>query len=356
MTDNNQTLGKRILIVEDEALIAEEMQDRLQRLGYQVAGIADTGPTAISIAEQTRPDLVLMDIQLKGEMDGIETAERIYRQLHIPVVYVTAHADHATLHRAKNIAQFGYILKPFQERELMASIPMALHRHSVEKLLQDSQITYATILASISDGVIVTDEHARLRFLNPVAEKLTGWRLSEAHGAAVESVLTLVDEVTQRTFENPLIQVLQTKSVATFSEACLLIDRNGRAIPIDYSAAPVIGTSGGLVGAVVVVRDINAQRAAERKFRGLLESAPDAWWSSMKAVKSYWSIRRQRKYSVIRVRSCSTSRSKNSCRPACGNNIPGIVKVMLPARGCGPWARAWSCMVYGRTVPNFRSR
>ncbi|OAI11768.1 hypothetical protein A1507_19770 [Methylomonas koyamae] len=276
MTDNNQTLGKRILIVEDEALIAEEMQDRLQRLGYQVAGIADTGPTAISLAEQTRPDLVLMDIQLKGEMDGIETAERIYRQLHIPVVYVTAHADHATLHRAKNIAQFGYILKPFQERELMTSIPMALHRHSVEKLLQDSQITYATILASISDGVIVTDEQARLRFLNPVAEKLTGWRLSEAHGAAVESVLTLVDEVTQRTFENPLVHVLQTKSVATFSETCLLIDRNGRALPIDYSAAPVTGTAGGLVGAVIVVRNINDQRAAERKFRGLLESAPDA--------------------------------------------------------------------------------
>jgi len=268
-------MEKRILIVEDEALIAEEIQDRLQRLGYRIVGIADTGTMALDLAERTQPDLVLMDIQIKGEMDGINTAERIYQQLQTPVVYVTAHADQATLNRAKNIAQFGYVLKPFQERELMVAIPMALHRHHTESLLKNSQITYATILDSISDGVIVVDEQAQVRFINPIAETLTAWPINEAHGMSVEHVLKLADETSQRDLKNPLCQALQHEGTKALGETCLLMNRHGDGIPIDFSTSAVKGTTGKIVGAVIVIRNVTEQRRAERKFRGLLESAPE---------------------------------------------------------------------------------
>ena len=102
----------RILVVEDESIVAEEIQDRLTRLGFDVVGVVDTGAAAVAWASRTRPDLVLMDIHLKGSLDGIDAADQIYRQQGTPVVYLTAYWDRATLDRARTIAQFGYVVKP----------------------------------------------------------------------------------------------------------------------------------------------------------------------------------------------------------------------------------------------------
>ncbi|WP_051906953.1 PAS domain S-box protein [Methylomarinum vadi] len=268
------TTQKRILIVEDEALIAEEIQDRLQRLGYTVVGIADTGVLAIDIATQTQPDLVLMDIQIKGKMDGIEASEQIYTSLDIPVIYATAHSDQATLNRAKNIAQFGYILKPFQERDLMVTIPMAIHRHGMERQMQENQITYATILNSIHDGVIVTDKQACIRFLNPIAESLTGWRIDEMHGISAESI-KLIDGQTRRALDNPFVQALHQNTEVVYSDPCILIGHDGLEISVDFSVSPVKNLAGKVVGAAAIVRNISERRIAEQKFRSLLESVPE---------------------------------------------------------------------------------
>jgi len=129
--------GPRILIVEDEALIAEEIADRLGRLGFQIVGQADSADRAIQLAEQVRPDLVLMDIRLKGEKDGVEAAEVISQRLDIAVVFLTAHADEPTFQRAKGTAPFGYVLKPFHERELVVAIEIAIHRHTLERRLAE---------------------------------------------------------------------------------------------------------------------------------------------------------------------------------------------------------------------------
>src|SRR4051812_7219968 len=120
--------GLSVLVVEDEALIAELIREYLTRLGYQVAGIADTAQDAIETAGRLRPNLVLMDIHLKGDMDGIEAADHIYRHFNIPVVHLTAYSDQATLERARTTAPFGYVLKPFQERDLQIAIEMATYR------------------------------------------------------------------------------------------------------------------------------------------------------------------------------------------------------------------------------------
>lgn len=121
-----------ILVVEDESIVSKDIQQSLKKLGYNIAGAAATGEKAIEIANETRPDLVLMDIMLKGDMSGIETADKIKASLGIPVIYLTAYADENTLSKAKVTEPYGYIIKPFKEIDLHTSIEMALYKHSKE--------------------------------------------------------------------------------------------------------------------------------------------------------------------------------------------------------------------------------
>jgi PAS domain S-box-containing protein len=127
----------RILLVEDESIVALDVRDRLERMGYTIVGVAAYGEDAISKAAEMQPDLVLMDVQLRGEMDGIEAARYIRESSGIPVIYMTAYADEETLQRAKVTGPSGYIVKPFEERELHATIEMALYKHSMETKLRD---------------------------------------------------------------------------------------------------------------------------------------------------------------------------------------------------------------------------
>jgi two-component system, response regulator PdtaR len=123
----------RILIVEDEHIVAMGIKRMLKNLGYTVTGVASSAEDAVNKAESTFPDVVLMDIMLKGEVDGVEAAEEIKAMLKIPVVYLTAYSDNKILERAKATEPFGYIIKPFDEKDLYISIEVALHRHRKEK-------------------------------------------------------------------------------------------------------------------------------------------------------------------------------------------------------------------------------
>jgi len=127
------TAPTRILIVEDERLVAQDLQRRLHRLGFTVCAIAASGPEAIAHAIQIQPDLILMDIVLHGPMDGIEAAAQIRAHAAIPIIYLTAHADDATRQRAKATEPFGYLLKPFDTRVLQTTIEMALYKHAMEQ-------------------------------------------------------------------------------------------------------------------------------------------------------------------------------------------------------------------------------
>jgi PAS domain S-box-containing protein len=137
--------GERILIVEDEGIVADEIKSRLEHLGYHVVGIAMTGQEAIDTAFSTFPDLILMDIMLKGDMDGVGAAHHIRDRMDIPVIYLTAYGDQETLQRAKISEPFGYILKPFKERELAASIEVSLYRHRMEKELFELGLRYQIV-------------------------------------------------------------------------------------------------------------------------------------------------------------------------------------------------------------------
>jgi diguanylate cyclase (GGDEF)-like protein/PAS domain S-box-containing protein len=143
----------RILVVEDETIVALDLKNSLTVLGYDVVATATTGEAAIARANETRPDLVLMDIILKGEMDGVEAANAIRARLGVPVIFLTACADETTLHRAKITEPFGYLLKPFEERELHGHIEIALYKHRMEKKLKDSEERYSLATRGANDGL-----------------------------------------------------------------------------------------------------------------------------------------------------------------------------------------------------------
>src|SRR3712207_119843 len=139
----------RILVVEDEGIVARDLQNKLQRLGYAVPAVASSGEEAIRKAEEHAPDLVLMDIVLKGQMDGIEAAALIWEQCRVPAVYLTAYGDDTTLQRAKVTRPYGYVLKPFSDRELRINIEVALYRSQMERKLQGMERWFSSTLSSM---------------------------------------------------------------------------------------------------------------------------------------------------------------------------------------------------------------
>ncbi len=143
----------RILVVEDESIVALDIKNSLNILGYEVVGHASSGEDAIARAMETRPDLVLMDIILKGEMDGIQAAETIRARLDVPVIFLTACADDKTLNRAKVTEPFGYLLKPFEEWELHGHIEIALYKHNIERKLRESEERYSLATQGANDGL-----------------------------------------------------------------------------------------------------------------------------------------------------------------------------------------------------------
>ena len=257
----------RILIVEDEAVVALDLRKRLTQLGYEVVETVGLGELAVQRAAQDRPDLILMDIRLRGEMDGIEAAEIIRRQLNLPVVYLTAHADEATVSRARVTEPFGYILKPFDERELRTIIEMALYKHQAEKKLRESEQRYATTLSSIGDAVIATDNVGRVTFMNSVAESLTGWPVSEAQAVPLTTVFRICSESTRATVENPVDRVLAEGIIVGLANHTILVSRDGTEYPIDDCAAPIRDIDGNMTGAVLVFRDVSQTRHFENQLQ-----------------------------------------------------------------------------------------
>jgi len=251
-----------ILVVEDEAIVTMDLETRLTRLGYRVVGAVARGEEALARAAEVRPDLVLMDIRLQGEMDGIDAGHLLRTKLDIPVVYLTAYSDDDTLERAKRTEPNGYVVKPFEERSLRAAIEVALYKHEMEKKLKRVERWLAATLGSIGDGVVAADLDGTVTFMNAVAERLTGWGREEALGRPLDDMLRLLEESTGRPIESPVRQVLAAGVVVGLASNGLLVARDGRRVPIEDSAAPIRDEAGRITGVVVVVRDASERRRA----------------------------------------------------------------------------------------------
>ncbi|MHC5934000.1 GGDEF domain-containing response regulator [Nostoc sp.] len=271
-----------ILIVEDEFIVGMDIQKRLEKFGYTVLGIVDTGEEAIEKAADDSLDLVLMDITLKGKMDGVESAQIIHNIFNIPVIYLTVDDDEKTLERAKITDPFGYIIKPFKEKELKFNIEISLSKHEIQKKLKQNEQWLNTILKSIGDGVITSDALGAVTFMNPVAEVITGWKYADAFGKEATEVFNIAHEKTRIKIESPIREVLESGVSVHLPEQTILIARNGAEIPINDSIAPIKDDDGNIMGGVLVFQDITERKQVletlahrQQEFKALVENAPD---------------------------------------------------------------------------------
>ncbi|MEJ2628927.1 MAG: response regulator, partial [bacterium] len=257
----------KIIVVEDEHVIAMEIQDRLEKLGYDVCATIPSGEKAVEKIKDLQPDLVIMDIMLEGNMDGIETAEQIQNIMDIPVVYLTAYSDKETLERAKITQPFGYIIKPLEERELHSNIEIALYKHSIEQKLKENEEWLSTTLKSIGDAVITTDKKGKITFINSIAEALTGWKHDQAFGKEIKKIFNPIDAQTRDEQPDLIEKVIQQEKVVSLPSNSLLINKDKLEIPIDESAAPIKDDQGNINGVVLVFRDISERRKLQEKLQ-----------------------------------------------------------------------------------------
>ncbi len=250
-----------VLVVEDERIVALALERALRRMGYLVTGIVDSGEEALRRIEQARPDLVLMDIRLRGPMDGIDAACQIQASYAVPVVYLTAYTDDETVRRATQSAAYGYVLKPFEERDLRVSVEMALARHQTEQKLYERERWLNATLQAIDAAVIVTDELWAVRLANDQAEEMTGWREDELWGPEVGSKIRLRDTHRRELFSALLKRAFRQRSIVRAHD-CMLLRRDDKTRIVDCTVAPIIDGRQQLRGAAVVFRDAGTRRQA----------------------------------------------------------------------------------------------
>jgi PAS domain S-box-containing protein len=245
----------KILIVEDETIVAWDIKETLEKLGHTVIDLVVSGTEALGAAFNDSPDLVLMDIRLEGDLDGIAAGDEIYQSLKIPIVYLTAHADELTLARATRTNPFGYVLKPFQPQSLQSAIKVALQRHQVEVAAQINQAYLTNTLNSIGSGMIATDRHGLVTSINPIAEALTGWDKTAALGQYIDRIFRLIWETDGTEIENPCSRAMRLKQPIKSSARCWLVAKDGNEIPISDTATPIFNADGVVIGSIIVFQD-----------------------------------------------------------------------------------------------------
>ncbi len=321
----------KIFVVEDESLVARDIQNMLRSLGYEVTGVVASGEQAIQKASALAPDLVLMDIVLKGDIDGIAAAEKLWEEYGIPVIYLTAYADDTTFERAKLTKPFGYLLKPFEERELQTTIEMALYKSKMEMRLREREQWLATILRSIGDGIIVADANGRVEFMNPLAERLTGWPSGEALNKPLGEVFAAGAAKTVDG-DAPSPECAASDGACSAPVEDVLASRNGGTVPIELTSAPIIDGKKGPRGDVHVFRDITRRKESEDQLRRALKGMVQAMSVTVEMRDPYTAghQRRVSRLSVAIAREMGLSeRQIEGIRMA--GDIHDIGKIYVPA-------------------------
>ncbi|HQK10976.1 MAG TPA: PAS domain-containing protein [Candidatus Marinimicrobia bacterium] len=273
----------KILLAESNAETAKSISTIVTNLGYQVIETVSNGPSAVKKAIELKPDLVLISSSLKGKLNGVDTFTQIRQNLDIPIVFIIGQSEKLDLEKLKQVGANGYLFEPFTLEQVRCIIELALSNHEVEQNLVERQALLSTTLKSIGDAVITTDSNGLITFLNPVAEKLTGWSLSEAVGKPLLKVFNIINESTGKTPPNPVKRILKEGLVIELANHTVLISRNGQKIPIDDSGAPIKDEYGNILGAVLVFRDITEQRKAKKDMEyekslldALMNNIPDS--------------------------------------------------------------------------------
>ena len=271
-------MQKKILIVEDEPIIALELSERLQQYGYLISGIASNGLEARKKFKENTTDLILLDISLKGDINGIELAEIIRQTSDIPIIYITAFSDQATLAKAKLTQPSGFLLKPFNQRELETTIEISLYKYEMEKKIKENERWLNYTLNGIGDAIITTDKSGIINFANSSAEQIIGLHKEKMIGNPVDSIIKFHDAVLQLSLSNTsLFEISNEPENYTFSET-VLINHQNENIFIEFKTKLLRDDFGNLTGCVFVIRDLTAKKIiqaalnkSEERYKAVIE-------------------------------------------------------------------------------------
>jgi PAS domain S-box-containing protein len=250
-------MSKKILLVEDEKTTILLLNKFINDLGYHIASTVPSGEEAVREVVKLSPDLVLMDIILAGEIDGIEAAKQIIETHSIPVIYITSSSDSATLKRALTTNPSGYIVKPVDKKELKSAIDLALLRNDMEEKLKQSELRFFTILNSIGDAVIVMDTADQITYANPIAEKITELTIDKLIGKRFTEVM----DIRYDGQHNNNIAIEDNINFNYF------ISLSGKKVPIDFSISPISDINDEKSGSVIILRDDTERVISELKLK-----------------------------------------------------------------------------------------
>lgn len=267
----------RILIVEDEALVATDLSMRLTSMGYQVVGIADNGADAMALVATHVPELVLMDIHIKGNQDGIQTAQAIRRQHDIPVVFLTAYSDDATVKRATDTDPFGYVLKPFDERHLQITIEIAHHKYATQMALVKREQWIRSVLDTLSEWVLVTDLNDTITYLNDGCK--AGLHIEV--GKNSRQVLQFMDRDGNLLALTPIDLVLQSQQPQLMDWVAIK-PQGGAAVVVQLNATPLLNHVHQLIGVVTTLHNITQRKETERTLWSIQTNLSDRIAESVK--------------------------------------------------------------------------
>ncbi|HMT30708.1 MAG TPA: response regulator [Bacteroidia bacterium] len=246
----------KILVVEDESIVAKDIQNTLIRLGYDVPATASNALSAYQKLEDIQPDLVFLDIKLKGEIDGIQIAEKIKNSYDIPVIFLTSFVDKATLDRAKVTEPYGYIVKPFNESDLQTTVEMALYKFEKDKETKYSKERYENALLNLDEAIFILDINFDITFLNPKAENLAGYGNDSAMGKDLFSLIKIESETGEPvSIKNDKISDLKNAN-ATFPH-------DQSTMKSDITFSPVRDEKDVLIGYALVLRQPGKASSSE---------------------------------------------------------------------------------------------
>jgi PAS domain S-box-containing protein len=254
------------MVVEDEGIVAAHIASQLSTAGYEVAGIAQSSEEVLALVAEKQPDLILMDIRIKGPLDGIATTGILRDRYDIPVIFLTAHTDRETVDRAKTAGALNFLTKPVQPGSLKIAIEMAIHKHAADREIRQQRAWLATVLDTMADAMIVIDREAKVQFMNAPAVSLTGWDIQIARNRPVGEILPLEETVSGRDAGDALLPGSNPQPPRSIPPGLSTRKRSGKKFPVDGEIALSLDREQ-VLGAVITFRDETARQAMETERR-----------------------------------------------------------------------------------------
>ena len=248
----------KILVVEDESIVAKDIQSTLIKLGYDVPATASSAVLAYEKLKEINPDLVFLDIKLKGEEDGINIAEHIQSNYQIPVIFLTSYVDQVTLDRAKVTEPYGYIVKPFNETDLKTTVEMALFKFSRDKAVKEKNSRLSNALAQVDEAIIISDTECRVTFINAKAGNMLGYGVDAAIGVDLFQMMGIEQEGGVVIRKEDIVTGMMNNEAMEYNDCFVIVRKDNTTIAASITSSPIRDEKNNLIGNAFVIMEKQA--------------------------------------------------------------------------------------------------